>query len=390
MGDIRSYLQPSVLQVHGHDQTTSSNMPSEGVLQTVNEELSKQNTQKKRKSYAVWKPSERIEIAKYAKVHGCSKAEKHFKARFPDLTRQTANNFVKKLEALHAQSSSGGASSAEADHGEIISLKRGRKPILPEKVIDDSLTIIEALRAKGAVLKGNVIKAVVAGVLRSKYPGLTPNNFVSSETPRQMMHHMLVRKQIALVRRKGTTAKLPIPVGVFKEILFRFQTDINRIVVQYKIPAELIVNHDQTPITYVSQSSRTLAEKGAKQVPIAQSTNRKQITGNLAVTATGEILPMQLIYQGKTKACLPKTKFPDGFHVTMTPNHWSNETTCKEYVEKILDPYFVALRKSKGLPEDQTCLVVSDVFKAQQTDAVKECYETKNIKIVQVKIFVDT
>ena len=135
---------------------------------------------------------------------------------------------------------------------------------------------------------------------------------------------------------------------------------------------------------YVSQSSRTLSEKGAKQVPIAQSTNKKQITGNLAVTASGHILPMQLIYQGKTKACLPKTKFPEGFHVTQTKNHWSNEETSKLYVEKVLDPYFISTRKALNLPENQVCLVISDVFKAQQTAAVLDCYAAKNIKLVSV------
>jgi len=56
-------------------------------------------------------------------------------------------------------------------------------------------------------------------------------------------------------------------------------------------------------------------------------------------TMSGKFLPTQVIYAGKTPACLPKDKLPDGWNVTFTPNHWSNEETNLHsililYVEK--------------------------------------------------------
>ena len=54
---------------------------------------------------------------------------------------------------------------------------------------------------------------------------------------------------------------------------------------------------------------------------------------------TGEVLPPQLIYQGKTSQCLPSVEFPDDWHITYSINHWSNEGTMKEYLEHILPPY---------------------------------------------------
>ena len=55
--------------------------------------------------------------------------------------------------------------------------------------------------------------------------------------------------------------------------------------------------------------------------------DKRQITALLAGTLSGHFLPAQLIYAGKTPACLPKVQFLSDWHVTFTPNHWSNEDT---------------------------------------------------------------
>ena len=49
---------------------------------------------------------------------------------------------------------------------------------------------------------------------------------------------------------------------------------------------------------------------------------------------SGVFLPMQLIYQDKTPKCLPSVQFPSNWNVTFTDNHWSNETTMLEYLER--------------------------------------------------------
>ena len=43
-------------------------------------------------------------------------------------------------------------------------------------------------------------------------------------------------------------------------------------------------------------------------------------------------LPPQLMYEGKTVACLPKTNLPSDWHVTFTPFHWANEQTTVKYI----------------------------------------------------------
>lgn len=56
-----------------------------------------------------------------------------------------------------------------------------------------------------------------------------------------------------------------------------------------------------------------------------------QITAIFRGAMTGKFPPPQQIYQGKTSACLPWNKFPNDWHVTYMPNHWSNEDKMKEY-----------------------------------------------------------
>ena len=128
-----------------------------------------------------------------------------------------------------------------------------------------------------------------------------------------------------------------------------------------------------------------MAPRGSSIVPIAGSSDKRQITGNLAVTLSGKLLPFQLIYEGKTNRCLPKgVQFPTGFHLTMTPNHWSNENTSKDYVLKILAPYIEKTKQELGLPPEQKSIIISDVFRGQQTQEVLTLYETLNIIVQKV------
>ena len=83
----------------------------------------------------------------------------------------------------------------------------------------------------------------------------------------------------------------------------------------------------------------------------------------------GEFLPIQLIYQGKANKCHPNYNFPNGFHITHTPNHWSNETKSLEMVDKIIMPYVKQQIADLQLGKNQEWLLIEDVFKGQLTEA---------------------
>ena len=70
---------------------------------------------------------------------------------------------------------------------------------------------------------------------------------------------------------------------------------------------------------------------GCKKVPIAGIDDKRQITAVFTIT---------LDVQGTTST------FPSDWHVTSIPNHWANENTTKDYIEKFLVLTF--LRNNKN------------------------------------------
>lgn len=124
--------------------------------------------------------------------------------------------------------------------------------------------------------------------------------------------------------------------------------------------------------------------KGSKRVEITGISDKRQITAVFCGTLAGDFLPPQLIYQGKTSACLPRHKFPNDWHITCTPNHWSNEEKMKEYLKEIFIPYVQQKRQELGLPPNQAALALFDVFKGQQTESITSILEANNIIVVPI------
>ena len=143
-----------------------------------------------------------------------------------------------------------------------------------------------------------------------------------------------------MTRRMATTSKTRVATGVLKEIKLNFQRKIKGLQAWHEIPGDLILNFDQTPLAYVCSSSHTLREKGASSVPIIGKGKKKQITGTFTVSKSGVFLSIQLIYQGTTDRCLPKSVvLPEDFDIICTPNHWSNEEKAIQHIENIVVPY---------------------------------------------------
>ena len=119
----------------------------------------------------------------------------------------------------------------------------------------------------------------------------------------------------------------------------QFLLDIKVVVEMDEIPFDLVINWDQTGIHYVPVGSWTMEKEGSKRVEIVAVDDKRQITAVFAGSLAGDFLPPQLIYKGTTKRCLPGVNFPSDWHITHSHNHWSNESTMKAYIEKILLPY---------------------------------------------------
>ena len=128
------------------------------------------------------------------------------------------------------------------------------------------------------------------------------------------------------------------------------------------IPASLVLNLDQTPSKFVPGCNKTLAKKGSKTVSIAGSTDKRMITVTSVITLSGDFLPIQLINGGKTKKSIPAVKFPDEFHVSANPKHYSNEKVIRNN-EKSIIPYVEEERRRLHLSNSHPAVLIMDVFK---------------------------
>ena len=112
-----------------------------------------------------------------------------------------------------------------------------------------------------------------------------------------------------MVRRIATTSMVPVAPGL------TFHRKTQELVTWHKIWKELIINFDQTLLSYITVVNTTLEFSRLQSVPVKGKEKGKQITGTFSITAAGKF--MQLIYTGKTQRYHPKgIPFPDRFDVS--------------------------------------------------------------------------
>ena len=109
-------------------------------------------------------------------------------------------------------------------------------------------------------------------------------------------------------------------VTYYEQLKEQYLLDINVVV-----EMDPIMNRDHTGINIVPGCPWTMEEKGAKCVDCVRLDDKRQITVVICAILSGIFLPFQVIYQGKTLACLPKYSFSPDWNVTFTQKHWLNK-----------------------------------------------------------------
>jgi hypothetical protein len=72
------------------------------------------------------------------------------------------------------------------------------------------------------------------------------------------------------------------------------------------IPPELVCNSDQTVVHLRPSTEQTYKVKGMKEINCLGKDDKRQITAIVSSTTSGELVPLQLVFQGKTEAVVPK------------------------------------------------------------------------------------
>ena len=110
-------------------------------------------------------------------------------------------------------------------------------------------------RAAGTAIIRRIVMAIGNGVVRSNSPTLLKENGGSLELTEDWARAVIT--SMNWTKRKGTTGK----IEPFKQFLLEgkltFQKKISGVIFEYDIPKELIINLDQTPLSYVSPSKYT-------------------------------------------------------------------------------------------------------------------------------------
>ena len=183
-------------------------------------------------------------------------------------------------------------------------------------------------RDKGGVINTAIVMACAEGVITNHDSNLLASNGGYITITKDWAKSLLSRMEF--VKRHASTSAKVSPQS-FDKLKEQFLFDAKCLIAMEEISDSLVINWDQTGIQYVPVSAWTMEKQGMKRVKIKGLNNKRLITAVFAVTKDGYFLPPQIIYKGKTSRCLPLTKFPSGWDITYTKNHWANEETTIQY-----------------------------------------------------------
>ena len=336
---IRKYFKPvkkdvSLPNPHG---PLSSKVPP-GAIEAANDRVSEtvkpsgsgsgNTSNTARGPYTKLTPAQRLMIGKRASEHGTTATMKYFSKRYPGKLSSLKETTVRRLKNIY-QAELRVSDTKAQDLTELPLQKTGRPLMLGKELDKQVREYVRDLRAMGVTINTAVVLASAEGIIMHK----DANLLQSIELTEGWGKYLLQR--IGFVKRKGTT-KAKISIEHFKEVKKEYLLDIKLVISMDEIPGDFVINFDQTEIHYIPVSDWTMAEEGSKWVEITGKDDKCQLTAVFAGTMSGEFLPPQLIYQGKTTRCLPHYDFPAGWHLTYSPNHWSNEETMKEYIKHII------------------------------------------------------
>ena len=146
-------------------------------------------------------------------------------------------------------------------------------------------------------------------------------------------------------------------------------------------PPELVIGCDETNAQFVNHATRTREKKGVKRCKIlGKGSDKAQITVTIFVTESGDVLPYQMIFEGKTVKCHPINQpMPDDCLWTHTESHWQSVPTYMEAIEKIIVPYKNKIISTMGLPANQYTILKHDLHYTHKDTRVLELLKAHNI-----------
>ncbi|KAJ3566905.1 hypothetical protein NP233_g6700 [Leucocoprinus birnbaumii] len=215
-------------------------------------------------------------------------------------------------------------------------------------------------REAGLPISVPMTQIMIRGYTEAMAPALIEQGFKCSYS----FTRQLLSGEMGYSYRTGTCAAQKTPkdwIAQCEEMFFR--------VVYYSrmngVPPEAIVNGDQMGIVLIPVGNHTWAPKGARQVDVFGNNKKRQFTLMVMTTCTGEILPFQAIWSGKTERSLPSSQVrkpaEDAGAAIFSlggDNHWSTLPCVQEWIRKIVVPYLDQVRQKKKLERMNGCVII--------------------------------
>ena len=259
--------------------------------------------------------------------------------------------------------------------------KEGRPLLLPDELDHQVQEYLKELRKRGVAINSSIVIATAQGIIMNKDANLLSCNGGCISLTIDWAKSLMTR--MGFVKRKACS-KAKVNVCQFQQLKDEFLLEIKNIVNMDEIPVELVINFDQTALSYVPTSHWTMEQEGTKRVEIIAKDDKRQLTAVFAGSSSGDFLPPQLIYEGKTDRCLPQFQFPSTWNITKSENHWSNERTMIEYINDIILPYINKKRSELKLSKEQPALLIFDNFKAQCTASVLSLLDQYHMNVALI------
>ncbi|KIY48975.1 hypothetical protein FISHEDRAFT_42295, partial [Fistulina hepatica ATCC 64428] len=201
-----------------------------------------------------------------------------------------------------------------------------------------------------------------------------------------------LRNHLKWSERSSTRAGQKTPANAH-DLLLESALQEAFLIRDFGIPAELRVNTDQTNSPYAHGAKRTWTKSGEKQVTTVGHEEKRAFTLVPSISASGDVLPMQAIYQGQTQKSCPSSEAPHysealalGFQFlpSMTNTYWSTLDTMKQLVDDIIAPYFTRRKHELGLPPDQKSIWRIDCWSVHKSPAFHTWLRTMHPNIFLV------
>lgn len=223
--------------------------------------------------------------------------------------------------------------------------KRGAPLKVGLEVEKELLRVLEDLAAAGCDITELIIRSNVRAIMEADCPDklLAHGGEI---TIKRSWSQSFCRREDFVTRVKTTdTLKKPSNYEAVKEA---FLGQARKLQDEYHVPAELWSNADEVGQAVFPISLRTLAKQGSSQVGGAAVKNKQQVTKMNLITASGQVGPLTMIFQGKTDAVHPKSvQPPPGSRWDHSDRHFQNYETFARWSRQYV-AYADSVRQSRA------------------------------------------